>query len=111
MKRVFHLYKTFSPHTRGGVETYIESIINSQSKFDHQILSIGNNKLSNSKKIIFQETFNYSSDVFSISLCKYIIKKINREMTSFIYIHLGQQWSFFYVSLISKKLSLHITLT
>ena len=89
MKRVFHLYKTFSPHTRGGVETYIESIINSQSKFDHQILSIGNNKLSNSKKIIFQETFNYSSDVFSIGLCKYILKKINRENDI---IHLHTPW-------------------
>ena len=51
MKKVFHLYKTFSPYTHGGVEKYIESIINSQSKFNHQILSIGNNKLSNSKKI------------------------------------------------------------
>ena len=64
MKKVFHLYKTFSPYTHGGVEKYIESIINSQSKFNHQILSIGNNKLSISKKIIFKKNFNYSSDIF-----------------------------------------------
>ena len=89
MKKVFHLYKTFSPYTHGGVEKYIESIINSQSKFNHQILSIGNNKLSNSKKIIFKKTFNYSSDIFSLSLCKFILKEIDRENDI---IHLHTPW-------------------
>lgn len=89
MKRVFHLYKTFSPYTHGGVETYIESIISSQSKFDHQILSIGNNRFSNSKKIIFKKTFNYSSDIFSLSLCNFILKKIDRENDI---IHLHTPW-------------------
>lgn len=89
MKKVFHLYKTFSPYTHGGVEKYIESIINSQSKFNHQILSIGNNKLSNSKKIIFKKTFNYSSDIFSLSLCKFVLKEIDRENDI---IHLHTPW-------------------
>ena len=86
MKKVFHLYKTFSPYTHGGIETYVDSIIQSESKFEHYFLSIGNSSLSNSQKIIFKKTFQYSSDIFSLGLCKFILKKIDKE-NDVIHIH------------------------
>ncbi len=102
MKKVFHLYKTFSPYTHGGVETYIETIINSQSKFDHQILSIGNNKFSNPKKVIFKKTFNYSSDIFSLSLCKFILNEIDRE-NDIIHLHTPWPTMEFFLSFLNFK--------
>ena len=102
MKKVFHLYKTFSPYTHGGVETYIETIINSQSKFDHQILSIGNNKLSNSQRVIFKKTFNYSSDIFSLSLCKFILNEIDRE-NDIIHLHTPWPTMEFFLSFLNFK--------
>ena len=102
MKKVFHLYKTFFPYTHGGVETYIETIINSQSKFDHQILSIGNNKLSNSQRVIFKKTFNYSSDIFSLSLCKFILNEIDRE-NDIIHLHTPWPTMEFFLSFLNFK--------
>ncbi|MDB0034121.1 glycosyltransferase [Alphaproteobacteria bacterium] len=104
MKKVFHLYKTFYPYTHGGIETYIDSIIQSQSKFEHYFLSIGNSSLSNSQKFIFKKTFRYSSDIFSLDLCKYIIKNIDKDHDI---IHLHTPWptmEFFLCFLNFKKI-------
>ena len=89
MTKVFHLYKTFYPYSHGGVEKYIDSIMNSNSHFDHYLISIGDENLSNAKKIIFKKTFSYSSDIFSLDLINFILKNIDKEKDI---IHLHSPW-------------------
>ena len=57
MRKVIHIYKTYKPFTHGGVETYIDSILNYQgSKFEHTLLSIGNINHTNNKTTITMTT-------------------------------------------------------
>ena len=66
MKKVIHIYKTYKPFTHGGVETYIDSIINyKNSKFKHTLLSIGNINHTNQKK-------KYLKKVFQLILIPYL---------------------------------------
>ncbi len=89
MNKIYHLYKTFYPFTHGGVESYIDSIINNKNKFDHYLISIGDKKFNNKKKIIFKKTLSYASDIISIDLLIFIYKNINKKSDL---IHLHSPW-------------------
>ncbi len=90
MKKVIHIYKTYKPFTQGGVEAYIDSIINYQkTKYDHNLLSIGNVNQSSDKKKIFKKTFSFMSDVISLQLFFYLYKKVNRKK---VILHLHTPW-------------------
>ncbi len=89
MKKIYHIYKTFYPNTYGGVETYIDSIISSKSKYNHILLSIGDLKYTKKNIIIFNKSFSYSSDFISLTLFKFILKNINKKKDL---LHLHSPW-------------------
>ena len=90
MKKVIHIYKTYNPFTQGGVETYIDSLIGYQySKFEHNLLSIGNVNHSNDKKKIFKKSFSFKSDIISFQLFFYLYKKVSRKK---VILHLHTPW-------------------
>ena len=90
MKKVIHIYKTYKPFTHGGVETYIDSILNYQgSKFEHTLLSIGNINHTNKKKKIFKTSFAINSDVISFKLFFYLYKNVDRKK---VILHLHTPW-------------------
>ena len=86
MKKVIHIYKTYKPFSHGGVEEYIDSIINYQdSKYEHFLLSIGNVNHTSHKKKIFKKSFSFNSDIVSLSLFFYLYKHVNKK--NVIYSH------------------------
>lgn len=90
MKKIFHIYKTFYPFSHGGIETYIESLqTSSVTRYEHCLLSIGDTNFSDKKKIIFKKSFSKFSDIISISLFAYILKKIDKKKDI---IHLHTPW-------------------
>ena len=90
MKKVIHIYKTYKPFTHGGVEAYIDSIISyKNSKFEHNLLSIGNFNHKSFKKKIFKKTLSLKSDVISFQLFFYLYKKVNRKN---VILHLHTPW-------------------
>ncbi len=90
MKKVIHIYKTYKPFTHGGVETYIDSIINyKNSKFKHILLSIGNINHTNQKKKIFKKSFSINSDTISFQLFFYLYKNVDRKNNI---LHLHTPW-------------------
>ena len=90
MKKVIHIYKTYKPFTHGGVETYIDSIINyKNSKFKHTLLSIGNINHTNQKKKIFKKSFSINSDTISFQLFFYLYKNVDRKNNI---LHLHTPW-------------------
>ena len=55
MRKVIHIYKTYKPFTHGGVETYIDSILNYQgSEISTHSIGIGNNNIQIKKKYLKQ---------------------------------------------------------
>ncbi len=90
MKKVIHIYKTYKPFTQGGVEAYIDSILSYQkTKYDHNLLSIGNVNQSSDKKKIFKKSFSFKSDIISFQLFFYLYKKVNRKK---VILHLHTPW-------------------
>ena len=90
MKKVIHIYKTYKPFTQGGIEEYIHSIISYQnSKFDYNLLSIGNVNHTSDKVKIFKKSFSFNSDIISFQLFFYLFKKVNRKK---VILHLHTPW-------------------
>ena len=90
MKKVIHIYKTYKPFSHGGVEEYIDSIINYQdSKYEHFLLSIGNVNHTSHKKKIFKKSFSFNSDIVSLSLFFYLYKHVNKKN---VILHLHTPW-------------------
>ena len=90
MKKVIHIYKTYKPFTQGGVETYIDSIISyKDSKFEHNLLSIGNVNHTSQNIKIFKKSFSFNSDIISFPLFFYIYKNVNKKN---VILHLHTPW-------------------
>ena len=84
MKKVIHIYKTYKPFTQGGIEEYIDSIISHQnSKFEYNLLSIGNINHTSDKVKIFKKSFSFKSDIISLQLFFYLYKKVNKKKSYF----------------------------
>ena len=90
MKKIIHIYKTYKPFTQGGVETYIDSIISyKDSKFEHNLFSIGDVNHTSQNIKIFKKSFSFSSDIISFPLFLYLYKNVNKKN---VILHLHTPW-------------------
>lgn len=90
MKKIIHIYKTYKPFTQGGVETYIDSIISyKDSKFEHNLFSIGDVNHTSQNIKIFKKSFSFNSDIISFPLFLYLYKNVNKKN---VILHLHTPW-------------------
>lgn len=89
MKKILHIYKTYYPFSRGGVETTIDFLQKKKSK-KYKIFFAGCGKKELKKKNvhIFKTNFEFFSNPFSLKFILYVLKNQNK----FHLIHFHSPW-------------------
>ena len=92
--KILHVYKTYKPNTLGGVEEFIDTIVNSSQENIYGTLSLGNqnsiNYHKNTLSFVFKENFSVRSCPFSIiSILNY-----HHIVKNYDLIHYHYPWPF-----------------
>tara|TARA_B110000858_G_scaffold5654_2_gene6362 strand:+ start:3960 stop:5009 length:1050 start_codon:yes stop_codon:yes gene_type:complete len=106
MTEIFHICKSYMPHSYGGVETYVNNATNDTSKHRHMILTTSPKRTYKRGNVYyFKISTTISSDNLSLDLILFIVKNRKRIQN----IHFHSPWPTIEILLLLIKSNIVVT--